>query len=64
MIKGEIKEEDLESKCRKCNEKEMNSIIRPCNHVCICSQCAQETLKCPICFKFIDYVDRIYLPNN
>ncbi len=64
MIKGIYKEEASHSKCRQCKENDLNSIIRPCSHVCICNTCAQITLKCPLCFKFIEYVDKIYLPNN
>lgn len=64
MIKGEYKMQNLISKCGICKENDLNSIIRPCNHVCICCKCADTTLKCPLCFKFIEYIDKIYLPNN
>jgi hypothetical protein len=50
--------------CKSCNKSKINCIIRPCNHLSLCYECVQKSLKCPICFNFIEYYDRFYIPNN
>ncbi len=50
--------------CMNCAKNNFDTIINPCNHVCICSACVENLIKCPLCFKFIEYTDKIYLPSN
>ena len=57
------KPEDHTILCQICKENEMNCFIHPCSHVCICCECASQTVKCPICYKFIEFYDKIFLPN-
>ena len=57
------KPEDHTILCQICKENEINCFIHPCSHVCICCDCASHTVKCPICYKFIEYYDKIFLPN-
>jgi hypothetical protein len=68
MINGVSKDKNLvEEKltlCGICHEKEVNCIIKPCNHVFLCTECVERTIKCPLCLKFIEYFDKVYLPNN
>ena len=44
---------DENSDCVICLSDPVNTIVKPCNHACICEQCANELLKsktpCPIC---------------
>lgn len=50
--------------CIICKKLDINCVIKPCKHVCICLECVTNTLKCPICFKYIEYYDKVFLPNN
>ena len=50
--------------CLNCNENSFDTILKPCNHVCLCSECVGNLIKCPLCYKFIEYTDKIYLPSN
>lgn len=49
--------------CKNCNKNNFNTLIKPCNHVCLCSECVEFLLKCPLCFKYIEYTEKIYLPS-
>ncbi|CEL94317.1 unnamed protein product [Vitrella brassicaformis CCMP3155] len=37
--------------CQICQERERSVVLRPCNHFCICLQCAQtmQPRQCPLC---------------
>mmetsp|Transcript_42070 Transcript_42070/g.119430 ORF Transcript_42070/g.119430 Transcript_42070/m.119430 type:complete len:109 (+) Transcript_42070:78-404(+) len=37
--------------CQVCQERERSVVLRPCNHFCICLQCAQtmQPRQCPLC---------------
>ena len=41
--------------CAICLTNEINTIILPCNHMCICNECCEDlktkSKKCPICRK-------------
>ena len=56
--------EDESLKCSKCKENQINCLMYPCEHMAICCDCVKSTLKCPICYKFIEYYDKVYLPNE
>ena len=56
------KDESL--KCNKCKENDIDCLLYPCEHLCLCCDCVKISTKCPICFKFIDYYDKIFLPNE
>lgn len=63
IIKGiRTKPEDNTIICDGCKVNEINCLLHPCSHVVLCENCAKETTKCPICSKFIEYYDKIYLP--
>ena len=57
------KPEDNTTICKLCKEKNIDCLLHPCSHVVICSDCAGQSLKCPICYKFIDYSSKIFLPD-
>ena len=48
-MSGNVEDE----KCIICMDNDKNTIIRPCNHMCLCDECAEEVKKnsllCPIC---------------
>ena len=65
VINGNVQlPEDESLKCSKCKEKQINCLLYPCEHMAICCDCVKSTLKCPICYKFIEYYDKVYLPNE
>jgi hypothetical protein len=50
--------------CKNCNTVKINCIIRPCNHLCVCHSCVQRLIKCPICYNYIEFYEKFFLPNN
>lgn len=56
--------EDESLKCSKCKKNQINCLLYPCEHMALCCDCVKITIKCPICYKFIDYYDKVYLPNE
>ena len=64
-INGNIQlPEDESLKCSKCKKNQINCLLYPCEHMAICCECVKSTLKCPICYKFIEYYDKVFLPNE
>jgi hypothetical protein len=35
--------------CSICYEQEIKILIKPCNHLCLCSKCSDKVHSCPIC---------------
>jgi len=64
ILTGNFKDVDNRYKCITCKENDINCLLRPCSHLNLCLDCAQITLKCPSCLKYIEYIDKIFLPNN
>lgn len=54
--------------CKVCIEKELDTLILPCKHLCVCSECANLLYKqpggkkCPICRAKISETVKIYKP--
>ena len=64
-INGNIQlPEDESLKCPKCKENQINCLLYPCEHMALCCDCVKSTVKCPICYKMIEYYDKVYLPNE
>ena len=57
------KGEDHTILCQISKENEINCFIHPFSHVCICCDCTSQSIKCPVCQKFIIFYDKIFLPN-
>jgi len=56
-----------EDECVVCYEPPKDHMIMPCNHVCLCPECAEEnfnrrdgTAQCPLCSKDIEDVKQVY----
>ena len=56
-----------EDECVVCYEPPKDHMIMPCNHVCLCPECAEENFsqphdgqKCPLCSKDIEAVKQVY----
>ena len=52
--------------CVVCYTNKKDWMARPCNHVCLCSECATENIHhlhghCPMCRGMISGVERVYL---
>ena len=45
--------EDEESECIVCLSSKRDTVLLPCRHMCVCTECAQQlrqqTNKCPVC---------------
>lgn len=54
----------ISNECCICMEKEVNSILKPCNHVKLCLDCALRIIErdkiCPICKTEIQSCDQVY----
>ncbi|KAL3141998.1 hypothetical protein ABBQ32_004641 [Trebouxia sp. C0010 RCD-2024] len=66
------KEEDMEERlCVICLNKDRDTTVLPCRHMCMCHECAQElrkqTSKCPICRNHVESLLHIKMqqkPSN
>ena len=48
-------------RCEICFERNKNTMMEPCNHLCACETCAEAiTKKCPICNQAISQKRRVY----
>jgi len=49
--------------CKVCFNGNMDTILMPCGHVCLCNSCAKllPENKCPICKAPIQYVMKLFL---
>ncbi len=50
----DVKHDEGESKeCLVCLDEEKNTVVMPCGHLCICSDCGKGLIKakhtCPVC---------------
>ena len=52
--------------CVVCQDNSVDTLILPCNHLCLCSRDAdtlrQMNQKCPLCQRQIQSLTRVYLP--
>ena len=47
--------------CIECKLNEINVVFKPCSHICLCVECAESALKCPICLEYVEYFEKVYL---
>lgn len=50
-----------EKECVICMSKDVDQMIGPCNHVCMCSICSQSVSVCPICRSPITSMTKCFL---
>ncbi len=54
--------------CVVCYVNQINTIIQPCMHSCVCSLCAKQIIdrskQCPLCQRDITNVNKIYLSSS
>ena len=46
--------------CKVCMENPLDTLITPCNHLCICKDCSKRVKNCPICRQLIKKKIRVY----
>lgn len=46
--------------CVICLDKEKDTLLKPCRHFCVCSECAIALAGCPVCRKPIEDREKIY----
>ncbi|CEL97043.1 unnamed protein product [Vitrella brassicaformis CCMP3155] len=51
-------------RCMICCERRFHCVLKPCLHFQFCSQCAQQTKKCPLCRGTITGVITLKLPDE
>lgn len=62
----EIKEEQPEEKksnnkdCCVCADELSNTLLEPCNHLCVCESCSTRLMLCPICRSNIENKKTIF----
>lgn len=53
------------SVCCVCLTNPKDCVLKPCSHVCVCSECAKQLVKlrggCPICRERIVRVEKVYI---
>jgi hypothetical protein len=64
IVSGKKVDHVEDTVCSQCRTAQADCVLRPCSHVCLCMDCVKNLLKCPMCNKFIEYFDKVYLPNN
>ena len=58
----ESKEKIKDSKhCLICLSEQINCVIKPCNHACVCDKCILKIEDCPMDRKKIISFDKIFL---
>lgn len=53
----EISEENI---CKVCFENQIDTVIVPCGHICICSKCSKDIGTCPICRNLISQIIKTF----
>ena len=50
--KKEIDEAKKRSLCKECKDRQINTLLMPCTHYCVCFECFNAKLSvCPVCRK-------------
>jgi len=62
IVKELVAKTSVAPKCIICQVLPVSTVIRDCNHACLCWECSLTLDKCPFDRKKISSVDRIYLP--
>ena len=47
--------------CGICKQKERDILFLPCRHLVACGTCPMQLVNCPVCFKKIEQMMRIYI---
>jgi hypothetical protein len=56
------KAELIIAKCKFCEVNQINTVINPCMHACLCVECAKNYAGlCPLCFALVKHIDNMFL---
>jgi hypothetical protein len=61
LLAGELDAVGRQGLCLVCLDSDTNTLIRPCNHVVLCSVCANSLTMCPLDRRPISARERVYL---
>ena len=46
--------------CVACMERDKSVLFMPCRHLCVCTECSKEVVKCPVCTSGFSARDKLY----
>jgi len=52
---------DDQKSCNLCMDKQKNIALMPCGHVCVCSECCESLIKCPVCRSTIHQKVKVFI---
>jgi hypothetical protein len=55
---------DADGECVVCLERRAQVAVIPCGHVCLCAECAQQQVLCPICRAHVCGTLRVFFPAS
>lgn len=55
---------DADGECVVCLEHRAQFALVPCGHVCLCKECAQQQVMCPLCRKPVSSTLRVFFPAS
>lgn len=60
--KKPITTDDIEDRdlCKICLENELDILVMPCKHLCLCAVCSANLEKCPMCRTHITEFVKVY----
>ena len=60
-MKQEIEKLQEDKSCCVCLENQVECVLRPCNHGCVCVDCAPLLKDCPLCRCKIKSWNKVYM---
>jgi len=52
---------DDQKSCNLCMDKQKNIALMPCGHVCVCNECSESLIKCPVCRSTIHQKVKVFI---
>eukprot|EP00297_Palpitomonas_bilix_P004871 CAMPEP_0113899440 /NCGR_PEP_ID=MMETSP0780_2-20120614/20032_1 /TAXON_ID=652834 /ORGANISM="Palpitomonas bilix" /LENGTH=675 /DNA_ID=CAMNT_0000891607 /DNA_START=222 /DNA_END=2249 /DNA_ORIENTATION=- /assembly_acc=CAM_ASM_000599 len=59
-IMQRVDRRESERKCKVCMDSDIDVILTPCNHLCVCHICSEALHTCPICREEITETKRVF----
>ncbi|KAM4664059.1 E3 ubiquitin-protein ligase XIAP isoform 2-T3 [Discoglossus pictus] len=60
-IEEKLRQLQEEKICKVCMDRAISIVFIPCGHLVVCTQCAEEVDKCPICCTIIQRRQKIFM---
>ena len=55
------REKVIYGKCTVCMENDLEVLLEPCHHVCVCRRCCVRVRTCPMCVRKIGHRKRVFV---